>query len=178
MRWLRLRAVWLLVIPFLWLARPTPALLALGGALSLAGLLLRGWAAGVIRKEKELTTGGPYAHTRNPLYLGSFLLGTGVVVAGGSPIFVALFLVFFALAYGRTIAAEAALLEGLFGDAYREYARHVPLLVPRLTPYGPAAVGEQRARFSVARYRRNREYEAALGAVVGFAFLTAKLLWI
>lgn len=178
MRWLRLRAVWLLVIPFLWLARPTPGLLALGAVLALAGLWLRGWAAGVIRKEKDLSTGGPYAHTRNPLYLGSFLLGLGVVAAGGRWYFVPLFLLFFFLVYGRTMRGEEELLEGLFGDRYRRYARHVPLFVPRPTPYrAEESATMEEEGFSVARYRRNREWEAALGAVAGFAFLAAKMLW-
>ncbi|HZD05008.1 MAG TPA: methyltransferase, partial [Longimicrobiales bacterium] len=103
MRWLRLRAVWLLVIPFLWLARPTPALLATGAGLAAVGLAVRAWAAGFIHKERELTTAGPYAYTRNPLYLGSFLVGIGVTVAGGRWLFVVFFLVFFVLVYGRTI---------------------------------------------------------------------------
>ncbi|HSR43372.1 MAG TPA: methyltransferase [Longimicrobiales bacterium] len=175
MRWIRLRAVWLLVIPFLWLARPTPELLAWGGALAALGLAVRSWAAGFIRKEKELTTGGPYAHTRNPLYVGSFLVGVGVTVAGGRWIFVALFLLFFVFVYGRTIRGEADLLEGLFGDRYRHYARHVPLVIPRLTAYRPPQEG--RAEFTLSRWRRNREYEAVAGTLAGFAFLAARMIW-
>ena len=175
MRWLRLRAVWLLVIPFLWLARPTPGLLLLGGGLALAGLALRGWAAGVIRKERELTVHGPYAHTRNPLYLGSLLLGMGVVAAGGRWLFLPIFLGFFVLVYGRTIRGEEALLERQFGEPYRDYVRNVPLLLPRLTPYRPVDRDSALPRFSLARYRKNREWEAALGVVAGFGFLAAKL---
>lgn len=182
-RRIRLRAVWLLVLPFLWLARPTPALLAAGGSLALAGLALRGWAAGVIRKEKELSTAGPYAHTRNPLYLGSFLLGLGVVAAGGRWVFLPLFLGFFVAVYGRTMKQEEELLESLFGDAYREYAHRVPLFLPRPTAWAPEtaspdAPSPAQGGFSLSRYRRNREYEAALGVAAGFAFLAAKMLWI
>ena len=189
-RRIRLRAVWLLVVPFLWLARPTPELLAWGGALAALGLAIRSWAAGHIRKEKELTTGGPYAHTRNPLYVGSFLVGLGVTVAGGRWLFVVLFLAFFVFVYGRTIRGEAELLEGLFGEEYRRYARHVPLILPRPTPYRPedasgtdpgddgGSVGSGAgAPFTLSRWRRNREYEALGGAVAGFAFLLAKMLW-
>jgi protein-S-isoprenylcysteine O-methyltransferase Ste14 len=176
MRRLRLRAVWLLIVPFLWLARPTPQLLAWGGGLALLGLGLRGWSAGVIRKEKELTVEGPYAFTRNPLYVGSFLLGTGVTVAGGQWYFVVLFLLFYGVVYGRTIRGEAELLEGLFGDSYRHYAAHVPLVLPRPTPYRPPREGG-RPGFTLARYRRNREWEALLGALAGFAFLAAKMWW-
>lgn len=177
MRRLRLRAVWLLVVPFLLLARPTPGLMLAGGALAVAGLLLRAWAAGVIHKEKELTVQGPYAFTRNPLYLGSFFLGLGVTVAGGLWYFVLLFGVFYWAIYGKTIRGEAALLEELFGDRYRHYASRVPLVLPRLTPYRPPP-GGHRASFTFERWRRNREYEALLGTVAGFAFLAAKMWWL
>jgi protein-S-isoprenylcysteine O-methyltransferase Ste14 len=178
-RWLRLRAVWLLILPFLWLADPTPGLLAAGGALAAVGLALRAWAAGHIRKEKELTTTGPYAHTRNPLYVGSFFLGLGVTVAGGHWLFVILFLLFFVLVYGRTIRGEAGLLEEMFGPEYRHYAERVPLVVPRLTPYrAPDDEGRGGRPFELERWRRNREYEALLGTVAGFAFLAAKMVWL
>jgi protein-S-isoprenylcysteine O-methyltransferase Ste14 len=176
MRWLRLRAVWLLVVPFLWLARPTPGLLLVGAALAAAGLGLRAWAAGVIHKDAELTTTGPYAHTRNPLYLGSLLLGIGTVIAGGRWIFVLAFLTFFATVYGRTMDREEAFLTERFGDRYRDWAARVPLLLPRLSPYR-SGEPEEGGRFSPARYLRNREWEALVGAVAGFAFLTAKILW-
>lgn len=176
MRFLRLRAVWLLVLPFLLLARPSPGLLGAGLAVAVAGLGLRAWAAGVIDKDAVLTTGGPYAFTRNPLYLGSFLLGLGACVAGGRWSFLALFLAFFLLVYGPTMKREEALLEELFGEHYRSYAARVPLLAPRLVPYRPGAT-PARGVFSAARYRRNREYEALLGAVAGFAFLALKMLW-
>jgi protein-S-isoprenylcysteine O-methyltransferase Ste14 len=138
------------------------------------GLAIRTWAAGVIRKERELTTEGPYGHTRNPLYVGSFFLGVGVTLAGGHWAFVALFLVFFALVYGRTIRGEARLLEEAFGDEYRVYARAVPLVVPRLTRY--RRVGATGA-FTLERWRKNREYEALVGAVAGLAFLAARMFW-
>ena len=172
----RLRAVWLLVPLFLWFARPTLLLLGLGGVLAVVGLALRAWAAGFIKKDQELTTGGPYAFTRNPLYLGSLLLGTGVVLAGGSWIFAAVFLGFFVLVYGRTMKREEAQLRDLFGERYLRYASHVPLLAPRLPPYHAHEGGER--SFSAERYWRHREYEALLGTLAGFALLTAKLVWL
>jgi protein-S-isoprenylcysteine O-methyltransferase Ste14 len=177
-RWLRLRAVWLLVVPFLWLASPTPRLMLVGVVLAAAGLALRAWAAGVIHKDRELTTTGPYAFTRNPLYLGSLLLGLGTVIAGGEWVFVALFLAFFALVYGRTMKREEAVLTEAFRERYEHYSAQVPLLLPRLAPYRARDVGERRGGFSVSRYRRNREWEALLGAVAGFAFLAAKMWWL
>ncbi len=172
MRRLRLRAVWLLVVPFLWFARPTPTLLGIGTALGVLGLLVRGWAAGTIHKEKELTTTGPYAFTRNPLYVGSFFLGLGITIAGGQWIWPVLFLVFYLGVYGRTMSGEAALLGELFGERFHHYAANVPAFAPRLTPY--RATGVEGGGFTLAQYKRNREWEAALGAFAGFAFLVVK----
>jgi len=176
LRTLRLRAVWLLIVPFLWLARPTPASLSVGAGLSALGLLVRALAAGAIHKDRRLTTSGPYARTRNPLYLGTFLLGLGITVAGGRWLFVGLFLLFFGIVYGRTIRHEARRLEEAFGDAYRHYARRVPLFLPRLTCYRAPDPGRAPG-FSLERYRRNREYEALLGALAGFAFLAVRMYW-
>jgi protein-S-isoprenylcysteine O-methyltransferase Ste14 len=153
-------------------------LLGLGGLLAAVGLVIRASAAGVIRKEKQLATSGIYAHTRNPLYLGSFFLGLGVTVAGGQWIFVVLFALFFITVYGRTMRGEAALLEGLFGEAYRDYARNVPLLFPRPSAYrAPGSGDEGGPRFSVERWRGNKEYEALMGAVAAFAFLAFRMVW-
>ena len=175
MRGLRLRAVWLLVVPFLWLAVPTPALLAVGASMTALGLLIRAWAAGTIHKERELTVTGPYAYTRNPLYVGTLCVGLGFSVAGGHWVWPALFLTFYAGVYGRTMAGEAVLLTEMFGERFEHYAANVPALVPRLTPYRPAWV--QGGGFTLARYKRNREWEALLGAVAGFAFLSLKWWW-
>jgi hypothetical protein len=136
--------------------------------------LIRAWAAGTIHKEEDLTTSGPYAFTRNPLYVGSFLLGIGVTVAGGLWYFVLAFVVFYLAVYGTTMRGEAELLTSLFGDRYRHYAAHVPAFVPRLTPYRPPEAGRAPAGFRLAQYKRNREWEALLGAVAGFAFMAAK----
>jgi protein-S-isoprenylcysteine O-methyltransferase Ste14 len=172
MRTLRLKLVWLLVVPFLWFARPTAPLLLAGAVLGLLGLLVRGWAAGSIRKEAELCTWGPYAHVRNPLYLGSLLLGTGITLAGGSLVWVGLFLAFYLTVYTRTIAGEVSLLTELFGERYTEYSERVPGFVPRLIPDpGGAHDGEG---FSFARYRRNNEWEALAGALAVFAYLTLR----
>jgi len=173
MRKLRLKAVWVLVLPFLWFARPTPVLLVIGGALAAFGLLVRGWAAGTIHKEEDLTTSGPYAYTRNPLYLGTLFIGMGVTVAGGQWIWPVAFLVFFAGVYGRTMAGEAELLGELFGDRYEHYASGVPAFLPRLTAYR-APLPDIAGGFRWSQYGRNREWEALLGGLATFAFLTAR----
>jgi protein-S-isoprenylcysteine O-methyltransferase Ste14 len=175
-RRVRLRALWLLIIPFFWFAQPTVWTLGVGVVLAALGLGLRAAAAGFIHKDRVLTTTGPYAHTRNPLYLGSFLLGAGITVAGGQWVFVLAFLVFFAVVYHRTIRHEAEALEGFFGDAYREYAAAVPLFFPRPTPWRSGETASP-TRFSSERWKRNREYEALLGAVAGLVGLWARMFF-
>ncbi len=120
---------------------------------------------------------GPYAYTRNPLYLGSFLIGLGVTIAGGLTAFVVAFLVFFFLVYLKTMKRESDHLSGQFGALFTRYRDSVPLFFPRLTPYRPAAdLGQTPTRFSLDRYLRNKEWEAALGAAAGFAFLALRAL--
>lgn len=177
MRRIRTKLVWLPVLPFLWFAQPTRALLLLGAALAVAGLIIRGWAAGTIRKEEDLTTSGPYAYVRNPLYLGSFFIGLGVVFAGGHWIWPALFLAFYGGVYGRTMSGETELLTELFGDRFLHYSEHVPALLPRLTAYRPSQP-DSSGGFRFGQYKRNNEWEALLGAGAAFAFLATKQMWL
>lgn len=171
----RMWLAWALGVVFFWLARPFAASLWIGGVIVVAGLLIRGWAAGVLDKNRALAVSGPYAFTRNPLYLGSLLLGTGAVVAGGRPLVGVAFLGFFALAYGSTMARESIALEARFPEAYRHYRDSVPGFLPGLARYRPPPrLGLETTPFSVARYLRNREYEALLGAVAGMGLLVLK----
>jgi protein-S-isoprenylcysteine O-methyltransferase Ste14 len=174
---LRLRAVWLLVLPFFWFAHPTVDSLSLGGVIAGLGLALRAWAAGTIHKERDLTMSGPYAYTRNPLYVGSFLIGVGVTIAGGGWIWVALFALFYVAVYSRTIAYEAARLTELYGDRYRAYARSVPAFLPRPVPYRPPTP-DRSGGFRLAQYKRNREWEALLGGVAAFGLMAIKAWWL
>lgn len=120
---------------------------------------------------------GPYAFTRNPLYLGSFVVGIGAVVAGARPWFGLLFLAFFGVMYKGAMVRESERLANRFGAAYRRYHEAVPPFFPRATRYQPGAAsrtGSNPASFSVARYLRNREYEALLGAAAAFGLLALK----
>ena len=175
LRGLRLRAVWLIIIPFYIYASPSTTLLWWGAGVSTAGLVLRAWAAGCIHKDRYLATTGPYAHTRNPLYLGSFILGAGVTVAGGQWPFGVVFLAFFLLVYRATVLREATELQARFGEGYRVYAAHVPSVLPRITAYRDERSNSRLRGFSPTRYMRNREWEAALGAVAAFGLLALKL---
>ncbi len=176
-RRVRIKGAWLLVLPFLFLARPTPGKLAVGFALAIVGATIRGWAAGTIQKGRTLAVRGPYAYTRNPLYLGSFFIGLGAALAGGRWVFLPAFLVFFVWAYGKTAGQEELELGSQFGDAYRRYAASVPRFLPRLTPYRPReSDADTEQRFTLQRYRKNREYEAGLGLLLGFGALLLRML--
>jgi len=157
---------------FLWLARPTWRLMLLSLLLVIPGVWLRGYAAGYVKKNAELTRTGPYAYTRNPLYLGSMMIAFGFAWASGSwVIFVALAGGFLAI-YLPTIRSEEEYLRGQFPE-FEEYSRQVPRLLPRLTP---ARSGLPPGRFSRERYLHHREYNALMGAAALYAALAARLL--
>ncbi|HVG34466.1 MAG TPA: isoprenylcysteine carboxylmethyltransferase family protein [Pyrinomonadaceae bacterium] len=157
---------------FVLFARPRPLTLGLGGAIALLGLALRAWAAGHIRKNAELAVSGPYAYTRNPLYLGSFLLGIGFTVASGQPLLGLLFAALFLGIYLPVMRVESATLAGLFGEDYERYAGAVPLFIPRPWPYSDARVPD--VKFDASLYLRYREYRAALGLLIAWSLLALK----
>jgi len=148
------------------------AWLICGVGIALVGLLVRGYAAGYLRKHKQLATSGPYAFTRNPLYLGSLLLALGFSVASYSWISAALLAAYIGLFYPVVIRREQTELQSLYGAAFVEYASRVPAFWPRLSP---ASSGKE--NFSWDLYRQNREYEAAIGLAVAMTILCALMLW-
>jgi protein-S-isoprenylcysteine O-methyltransferase Ste14 len=158
-------------VVYVWLARPTRTSLLVGGLLLLPGLLLRGLASGHVQKDKQLTTTGPYAYTRNPLYLGSLILAAGFAVAARNWWIVAVMVAMFAAIYIPVIAGEERYLRHTF-PGYDDYARHVPRMCPRLTPYG-----SQPSAYSSARYWKHREYQAIIGCAAVLCILVIKLVW-
>jgi protein-S-isoprenylcysteine O-methyltransferase Ste14 len=164
---------------FLIFATPTLRSLAWGLPLVIAGLWLRGYAAGYVKKNSELTQTGPYAYTRNPLYLGSMSLAAGFAVAAGGFsvarwwLLLPLIAMFLAI-YVPTILSEEAFLRATFPD-FDDYARRVPRLLPRLTPARSAASNQQAGRFAPERYRHHREYNAAIGAAAIYAVLALRM---
>lgn len=157
---------------FLWLAHPTPRFLGLSLLLVVPGLLLRAYASGYVKKNRELTTTGPYAHTRNPLYLGSMLIAFGFALAARS-LWIALALaVLFAVIYIPVIRSEEEYLRSVFPD-FDRYAAAVPRLLPRPTP---AKTTAEPGRFASALYRKHREYNALIGAICMYAALIIKML--
>ena len=163
---------------FLLFARPTWTTLAWGLVLVIPGLWLRGYAAGYVKKNAELTRTGPYAYTRNPLYLGSMSIAAGFAVAAGRWWLVALLVAMFLAIYLPTILSEEKFLQGMFPQ-FEDYAQRVPRLLPRLTPArfadaGPDAQGGI-GRFSPERYRHHREYNATIGAAALYVVLVLRI---
>lgn len=157
---------------FLWLAQPTWKLMLLSLLLVLPGLWLRAYAAGYVKKNAELTRTGPYAYTRNPLYLGSMLIAYGFAWASGSWILLVALAAGFLAIYLPTIRSEETYLRAHFAG-FEEYSRQVPRLLPRLTP---AKSGLPSGKFSGERYLHHREYNACIGAAALYAALAARLL--
>jgi protein-S-isoprenylcysteine O-methyltransferase Ste14 len=165
---------------FLVFARPSWHTLAWSLLLVLPGLWLRGYAAGYVKKNAELTRTGPYAYTRNPLYLGSMGIAAGFAVAAGQLWLGLLLVVMFLAIYVPTILSEENFLRGAF-PSFDEYAQRVPRLLPRLTAarFADDHAGGGRfsgGRFSGERYRHHREYNALMGAVAIYAALALRMV--
>jgi len=149
----------------LWRRAPRPAAVAWSLALVLPGLWLRGYAAGYVKKNRELTITGPYAHTRNPLYLGSMLIAAGFAVALLSWPVALLLALGFGVIYVPVIASEERFLRATF-PGFDGYCRVVPRLIPRLTPARIPGSADGSGAFSLSLYLRHREYNAAMGATL------------
>jgi protein-S-isoprenylcysteine O-methyltransferase Ste14 len=155
---------------------PHPAAIAWSLVLVVPGLALRAAASGTVKKNRELTVTGPYAYTRNPLYLGSALIAAGFAVALRSWPLAVLLVAGFALIYIPVIASEERFLRATFSE-FDAYCRNVPRFIPRLTPAklhdsnglhaGAAHVtSEEPVGFSLRLYLKHREYNAAVGAAL------------
>lgn len=161
-------------------AHPTPTTAAIGVPLVLAGGLLRTWAAGHLLKTRELTISGPYAYTRNPLYVGTFLIGAGFVAIAGSLVAMVAapigLILFFASYFPRKEKSESELLEKIYGEPYRAYHAAVPPLLPRLTAWTPGD-GTPPRRWSFERMRNNGETGTELTVVIALLVLAAQGHW-
>ena len=150
-------------------AKPAPSTLLAGAIVSIFGILIRAWASGHIRKNKTLAVSGPYAFTRNPLYLGSFLLGVGFTIASGVWWLALIFIILFLGIYLPVMRVEAEDLTQIFGADFEEYKRAVPLFFPRLRAWKRSV-----EKFDFQLYLRYREYRAAFGLVFAWSVLAAK----
>lgn len=169
---LRVPCGFLLVAAFLWFSKPDRTSLAAGLPLSVLGLALRAWAAGHLEKNLALTDSGPYAGVRNPLYIGTLTVAAGLAVAARRWELGILFAAVFLLVYLPVVELEEQHLCSLFPE-FKAYTRRVPRLLPRFAP-APGIPKQQTGKpFRWGLYRRNREYEALAGFLVG----VAALLW-
>ena len=150
----------------LYLANPTGPFILAGLPIALAGALLRALAASVIRKNSVLTTSGPYAWTRNPLYLGSSLLGLGFAIMSGNWIAAVVIAIPSIIIYPAVIRSEEAHLSRLFPDEFPKYRESVPVFIPRFRT--------TEAFFSMEQYVANREYNTALGFAAVLAIFVVK----
>ncbi|HJZ98669.1 MAG TPA: isoprenylcysteine carboxylmethyltransferase family protein [Candidatus Solibacter sp.] len=164
---LRVPSGFLIVFVFAWFSRPTVESMLWGVPVSLLGLALRAWAAGCLAKNQQLATGGPYAYTRNPLYVGTLLVAAGLAISARNIWLAALFAAVFLFVYLPVIQNEAQHLRKLFPE-YASYAERVPALLPKFTKSGTGG-------FRWSLYVKNQEYQAALGFLLGLLFLLWKL---
>jgi protein-S-isoprenylcysteine O-methyltransferase Ste14 len=158
------------VIFLLWM-HPSIRSLWIGGAIALPGSLLRLWAAGHIEKGRVLTRSGPYAITRNPLYLGSFIMALGIIIGGQGYFLLPLFGIFFAVFYIPVMKAEEQELFGGYGEQFVEYSKKVPLFFPAFRRAGSAS-----SAFLWSRVVRNREHRTVAGLIVAEAVLVLQYL--
>jgi protein-S-isoprenylcysteine O-methyltransferase Ste14 len=159
-RW-RVRIGYLLALVVLWFAHPNPRSILIGGVIGLVGLAIRAYAAGYLHKQSVLTVAGPYARTRNPLYFGSSIMNLGAAVAMRSWISAGILLIYFAVVYSFVMRREEMELRQQHGSAFDAYARAVPLFFPGLSVSLSFTVG--RGSFSWSQYKKNHEYQAAVG---------------
>jgi protein-S-isoprenylcysteine O-methyltransferase Ste14 len=164
----RVPAGWAVGVLVFALAQPTPRSLLLGLPLAVLGEAVRVWASGHIEKTRRLATGGPYAHSRNPLYVGSLLMAFGVAIACWSPWVVLAVAGYFLAFYPSVMAEEAAFLAKQFPEEHAAWAAAVPFFWPRLEPNGPRS-----SRFERARVRMNREWRTAAALPLLAALLLA-----
>jgi len=156
---------------YVWLSHPTWRSIILGSSIAVTGLIIRALASGHVRKNEQLTTTGPYAYTRNPLYLGSIIIAAGFTLASRSWIIAAIAAAMLVLIYIPVIRSEEEFLRAHFPE-FNDYCSNVPRLFPRLKLSQGSA-----GSFSVHLYWKHREYNAAVGAAAIIAVLVIKVLW-
>jgi len=171
-RRIRVPLGFLLAVVYCWLARPRWWSLIAGACIVLPGVWLRAVASGHVQKNQKITSSGPYAHTRNPLYVGSIVIAVGFALAAQSVWIVIVLVTLFLLVYVPVIRSEEAYLRSQF-PGYEDYAQRVPRLFPRLRP--APAKGE--TAFSRELYLKHREYNTLLGVAAMIIALIVKIIW-
>lgn len=148
-------------------ARPSVRSFLIGLALIIPGELLRIWAAGHVEKARKLATGGPYAHTQHPLYLGTCAITLGMAVVSARPVVIVAALAYLLAFFPQAVLEERRFLAETFGLAYKEWSTAVPLFLPR------KAAGPRESHFVWSRVRRNGEWAACTGRFAALGLLFA-----
>ena len=168
-------AVYASVAGLFLMARPQLPTFLTGCGLALAGIAIRVWGCGHLRKNQEMISSGPFAHVQHPLYLGTFFVATGALLAAGAPEMPALLLwvavwplvtaTFFFYYLPKKRRIEGGRLERAFGEQFTEWKSSVPVFVPRVTPYRNAT----QRKWNWQVFRGNHELEMDLLIVGMFA---------
>lgn len=165
---------------YLYFSQPTMELLIIGISLVSPGELLRIWASGHIIKGKELSICGPYKWTRNPLYLGSFLIGLGFSLTSGNIWLILLFLTLFCFIYIPVMREEEKELTSTFRDQYLLYSNRVSLFFP-LPQNREHEINfinsEIPQKFQWQRVISNKEHHTLVGILFITILAIIKLLW-
>jgi protein-S-isoprenylcysteine O-methyltransferase Ste14 len=158
---------------YLLLARPTWISIAAGAAVAFLGVWIRAYASGYVNKNESLACTGPYAHTRNPLYLGSVVIGAGFAIAAMNWWIAGALVVMYAAIYVPVIRGEEAFLASRFPE-FAAYTTSVPRLFPRWTAARLGSSGS--GSFSRELYLKHREYNALIGTLAVLVVLVVKLI--
>jgi protein-S-isoprenylcysteine O-methyltransferase Ste14 len=169
---LRLPLGFVIGIAYIVWARPTELTLPVGAVIALVGVLIRAWASGHIVKNRKLAVTGPYAHTRNPLYFGSFLIGAGFAIAAHWSLLLVV-IAFWILVYAPTMEREKANIRERFPDAYDRYSANVPAFVPRVTPWKDDDAEE--GGFSFDLYMKHGEWKAGITYLLVMGWLALRM---
>jgi len=165
----------LLALLFFIFAQPEPTLLPAGALVVAAGVVIRAWAAGHLRRDSAVTVSGPYAHLRHPLYLGSAIILAGFAVVGGRLWLAALLAAYFVLVFIPVMRYEERARLALASEQYAAYRAQVPAFLPRLRP---ARIGDASSvRFNFNLYLSNQEWRGAVGCALLLLLLWGKMLW-
>lgn len=169
----RIATSFALALALIILSRPTPRSILIGAPIIVLGEFFRTLSSGYLEKNSSLSVGGPYSVTRNPMYVGNFLLGFGFVIIANQPILLLLFIVLFAFIYDATIAEEEKRLQQRFGPEFSTYTSSVPKFFPRFWRWR-----ENESSFKWSLVMKHREYITWLGIFGGILILTAKMVFL
>ncbi len=158
-----------LLLAVLWLAQPTPTSIFIGFFIMMVGMFFRGWSSGYINKDIDLATEGPYQLTRNPLYFGNLILGTGLVVCSNNRWATLIFALYFLFFFTFLIAIERRRMRHRFGARYDAWAREANLFFPRFRKI-------KGSNFNISYYMKNREYRVFCFSLLVVAALIIKYL--